>query len=539
MILIPSKRLWTTVTTLLLAVFCGAGIGFLLGRANTRRLTEDRLLQEAHQGGEPFITLMEESDGLLSVLNASKFPFCSDAEIAFFRQQVFHSENLRDAGRMRNGKMECSALFGREKLLEKSFQPTLTRLDGLKIYHNLPPYLPDKHIVFLFQKGDSYVVEDPRLRDHFVHITTHYESTLVDRSTHQRIRPSGGTQKYPGAIVDRDARGRVGDILFVTECTPRDYICTTAYESFSTVLWQDRGQIAMDSSAGGLLGAFLALLYSLIYQRSRNMSQQLRRAIRHDKLQMVYQPIVALGSGKIVEAEALARWTDEDGFAVSPEIFVAIAEEHGFVGELTEMVMRHVMRDFAGVLRSRPNFMLNINVAAADLADPKFLPMLEHYLAEAGVSAHSLAIEVTETSTANKQPARDTIHELRRLGHSVQIDDFGTGCSSLAYLKDLAIDTIKIDKAFTLAIGTEAVTVGILPPILAMADALNLTVIAEGIETIEQACYFAAAKNAVLGQGWFFGHPVAAADFCRILAENQELEDDFADAVCKDIRTGP
>jgi sensor c-di-GMP phosphodiesterase-like protein len=269
------------------------------------------------------------------------------------------------------------------------------------------------------------------------------------------------------------------------------------------------------------------------------MSQQLRRAIRRDKLRMVYQPIVALGSGRIVEAEALARWTDEDGFAVSPEIFVAIAEEHGFVGELTEMVVRHVLRDFAGVLRSRPEFVLNINVAAADLADPKFLPMLERYLVEAGVSAQSLAIEVTETSTANKQPARDTIHELRRLGHSVQIDDFGTGCSSLAYLKDLAIDTIKIDKAFTLAIGTEAVTVAILPSILAMADSLNLTVIAEGIETVEQACYFAAAKSAVLGQGWFFGHPVAAADFCRILAENQELEDNLADADFNETRTRP
>jgi sensor c-di-GMP phosphodiesterase-like protein len=252
------------------------------------------------------------------------------------------------------------------------------------------------------------------------------------------------------------------------------------------------------------------------------MERQLLRAIRKDRLRVVYQPIVELASGRIVGAEALARWTDEDYFEISPEVFVRIAEECGFVGKLTELVVRHALRDFGETLRSRPEFHISVNVTASDLADAKFLPMLDRSLEDAGVAARSLAIEITESSTARKQVALEAIRQLRKRAHSVQIDDFGTGYSSLAYLQDLSVDAIKIDRAFTLAIGTEAVTVGILPQILAMAKVLNLQVIVEGIETVEQAAYFAGSEMPILGQGWLFGHPVPAESFLRSMAEAEE-----------------
>jgi sensor c-di-GMP phosphodiesterase-like protein len=144
--------------------------------------------------------------------------------------------------------------------------------------------------------------------------------------------------------------------------------------------------------------------------------------------------------------------------------------------------------------------------------------MLEHALNDARVATHSLTIEVTESSTARKQLAKETIRRLRLRGHCVQIDDFGTGYSSLSYLHDLSVDGIKIDKAFTQAIGTKAVIGEILPQILAMAETLDLMVTVEGIETKEQADYFAGLARPVLGQGWLFGHPVPAEVFHRNLA---------------------
>jgi len=228
---------------------------------------------------------------------------------------------------------------------------------------------------------------------------------------------------------------------------------------------------------------------------------------------------VSLTGGEIVGAEALARWTDEDGVAVDPEIFIKIAEERGFVGEITRLVVRRALGEFAEILQANPAFQLSINVAAADLSDPRFLPMLNGELKRAGVPAANLAIEITESSTARHEVAIKTILRLRQMGHSVHIDDFGTGYSSLSYLQDLSVNAIKIDRTFTQAIGTEAVTLAILPQILALAEALHLQVIVEGIETSLQANYFSNGEQPILGQGWLYGRPVSAVEFHRLLTD--------------------
>jgi sensor c-di-GMP phosphodiesterase-like protein len=149
--------------------------------------------------------------------------------------------------------------------------------------------------------------------------------------------------------------------------------------------------------------------------------------------------------------------------------------------------------------------------------------MLEQSLDQAGVLAASVVIEITESSTALHKVALEAIRHLRRLGHHVHIDDFGTGYSNLSYLHDLSVDAIKIDRSFTQAIGTEAVTVSILPQILAMAKTLNLQVIVEGIETSQQASYFIGGAKSILGQGWLFGRPVPPVEFLRLLGASKQL----------------
>ena len=148
-------------------------------------------------------------------------------------------------------------------------------------------------------------------------------------------------------------------------------------------------------------------------------------------------------------------------------------------------------------------------------------PVLSRSGRAAEVSPRNLGVEITESYTARQQVARNTILRLRQRGHYVAIDDFGTGYSSLAYLHDLSVDAIKIDKAFTKAIGTDAVTVSILPQILTMAETLKLRVVVEGIETKPQADYFAASHQDIHGQGWLFGRPVPARVFLQMLDEEE------------------
>jgi sensor c-di-GMP phosphodiesterase-like protein len=370
--------------------------------------------------------------------------------------------------------------------------------------------------------GDSFVIFSPFLETHRVQPPIHYLMSVANSSNQEARSLLGNSGLEHTSVLNRDGDGRMGDKLYATHCSTRYFNCATDYIYIPDALQIGHNEITGCVALCGIVGGCFGFIFSLIYKRNRSIEQQLRRAIQHDEIKIVYQPIVNLVGGLVVGAEALARWTDEEGFVISPDVFIKIAEERGFVSDITKLVVRHAVRDLGETLRTHPDFRLNINVAAADLVDPTFLPMLKATLKSANVPAESVAIEITEGSTAKHETAAETIRQLREMGHSVHIDDFGTGYSSLSYLHALSIDAIKIDRAFTQAIGTEAVTVSILPQILAMAKTLNLQVIVEGVETIQQASYFANSNATILAQGWLFGRPVAAEEFCKLLLEGEQ-----------------
>lgn len=515
------QRVLVTLAATLLGGSCGTLVGYLVGCAVALRLAESSLKGYATQTIREAEASSAESRGLLATMNASPYPFCSDAEVAWFRTLIYNSENLKDAGRMHNGKIQCSATLGRLNKPIQAPAPDFSQQDGTKVYKGLSPFKMGNLTVVSLQLGDSFVVFNPyaQLRREFPPV--HYTSTGKDDPSRQPIRELGVSHEPSWQVLTTDGEARVGDTLYATRCSSKYFNCVTDYISIMDALRTGHRALAACINLGGVGGTLLGFLLSLLYRRSRGIEQQLRRAIAANKLRLVYQPIVDLRDRRIVGAETLSRWTDEDGLAVGPDVFVKIAEDGGFVSAITELVVRNALREFAEALRHYPNFQLSINVAAVDLADPKFLLMLDQAVEQAGVSARRLAIEITESSTAKYQPAVETIRLLRQRGYGVHIDDFGTGYSSLSYLNELSIDAIKIDRSFTRAIGTGSVIGSILPQILSIAGALHLGVIVEGIETEEQADYFAHAEGPILAQGWLYGHPVPADEFIGLLIEEE------------------
>ncbi|HTM15541.1 MAG TPA: EAL domain-containing protein [Terracidiphilus sp.] len=508
------------VSTIVLAT-AGALGGYLLGHAYALRQAESRLDQYANRILLATIASTSESRAMLETMNGSPYAFCSDAEIEYFRQLIFQSQFLKAAGRMRNGRIECSTTAGRNPLAVTQYSPVLARQDGTSIYKNLPPFRVDDQNVMAVQLGDSFIVYNPYNFASLAAPPMHFTATAVDLPKHQMREIIGESPKVPDSILTHDDKVKVGNTLFATRCSKQSDGCLTAYISMADALAMNRGYSLVFIALGSVFGALSGLLFPMLYRRNKSVEQQLIRAIRADSLNVVYQPIVELSTGHIVEAEALVRWTDEYKNTVSPDVFVKIAEEKGFVSEITKLVLRHALRDFGATLRARPTFRININIAASDLADSNFIPMLDKQLDDAEVSPRNLGVEITESYTARQQIARNTILRLRQRGHYVAIDDFGTGYSSLAYLHDLSVDAIKIDKAFTKAIGTDAVTVSILPQILTMAETLGLRVVVEGIETKVQADYFAASEQDIHAQGWLFGRPVPARIFLQMLDEEE------------------
>jgi sensor c-di-GMP phosphodiesterase-like protein len=514
------QRVLITMVATVVAAACGLLAAYLLGRAIALHLTESRLSYDATRAISDSAEFSRDAHAVLDAMNALPAPLCSDKDMAALLELVYHSHYLKEAGRVRDGKIVCSTTLGRLALsgIEQP-RPDYIGADGVKVYINPPQFRLEGIMVTSLQAGDSYVVFNPYIYSLRESTTVHFIGAAISTAQSQFARQVNQDSNHTRTIPARDGDFRIGDILYSTRCSPRDDFCMTASLSVSEALQANHGELKALLILGGPAGGLFGFVVALLYRRNRSLDHQLRRAIRNDTLRVEYQQIMTLTGERIVGAEALARWTDEDGFAVGPDIFVKIAEEHGYVGSITRLVVSHVLRDFAATLRAQPDFRVSINVAATDLADPRFLPMLEHALKQAEVPAASLIIEITESSTARHETAIAAILRLRQRGHSVHIDDFGTGYSSLSYLHDLSVDAIKIDRIFTQSIGTEAVTAAILPQILSMAKVLHLQVIAEGIETRQQAEYFAGLAQPILGQGWLFGRSIAADVFHSLLAE--------------------
>lgn len=518
----------TMVATICLAL-CGMLLGYLMGRAIGLRLASAELRLSAEHSLGDSVAYSKDAHRVLDAMNAASTPWCSKADIEFLSTLFYKSHLLKEIGRVRNGRILCSTTIGRVQPNDPPWpEPGFVGADGVKVYINLPPLRLRYTTVTTLQKMDSYVVLNPFIYSFRERGLVRVKTTTINGD---QMRPPAPGQDYshpktPNLTWNSDFR--IGQDLYSTRCSPYYNTCMTASISIPDALKGDRLQIAGNVALGGFAGAMLGFFVALLYRRQRSMEQQLRRAVRDGGLRLVYQPILNLTTQRTVGAEALLRWTDEDGTVVGPDIFIRIAEEAGFVGQITEFVVHRALHDFSEILKKRPEFRLSVNITAWDLTDPKFLPMLEQALAKEGVAASSLTIEITESSTAKKQVAIEAIRQLRQRGHHVHIDDFGTGYSSLAYLKDLDVDAIKIDRAFTHSIGTEAVTLGILPQILAMAKTLRLDVIAEGIETPEQVGYFAATDEPVLGQGWFFGRPVPVEEFKTEVLANEETGSEAA-----------
>jgi diguanylate cyclase (GGDEF)-like protein len=242
----------------------------------------------------------------------------------------------------------------------------------------------------------------------------------------------------------------------------------------------------------------------------------LRRAIENDELRVLYQPQVRLNDGTIVACEALVRWAQPQRGLVDPADFIPIAEESGLIVPLGEWVFRRVCDDVARLQISIP---VSVNVSPRQLADPNFVDMVAGLVREKEVDAGALCLEVTESALfADPDTALLRLSALRSLGLRLAIDDFGIGFSSLYHLRQLPdVDFLKIDRVFIEELGHNRKDSAIVGAVIVLAGSLGMAIVAEGIETQEQADELRAI-GADYGQGYLFGRPRELTDLSQLVA---------------------
>jgi EAL domain-containing protein (putative c-di-GMP-specific phosphodiesterase class I) len=243
----------------------------------------------------------------------------------------------------------------------------------------------------------------------------------------------------------------------------------------------------------------------------------LSRAIHDEALQVVYQPIVDVNSGRIAKAEALVRWPHLARGSVPPAEFISLAEESGLIVPLTRAVMDRVVRDIVRMQHEMPEgFRIAVNLSGLNFMDARLIPGLRAQLDAAGLSPAWLEFELTETVLMRDlDHATLVLGQLREMGFRVAVDDFGTGYSSLAYLRRLAVDTLKIDRSFVQELN-DGQGMAIVEAVINLAHSLGLEVVAEGVETVDQLEALR-QRGCHLIQGYLFATPMTWDKLAQLL----------------------
>ena len=260
--------------------------------------------------------------------------------------------------------------------------------------------------------------------------------------------------------------------------------------------------------------------------RRLDLDTALRLALDHDDLRLVYQPVMALATGRPVGCEALLRWDHPELGAISPDEFIPLAEHSGLIVPMGSWVLRRALGQLAAWDDAGPadgeRLWMAVNLSARQLADPDLVVVITEALAAAGVDPARLHLEVTESVLIDDLPTTiERLDQLQSLGVHIDVDDFGTGYSSLSYLKRLPINTLKIDRSFTDGLGTDPHDTSIVHAIISLARALDLDVIAEGVETATQLTELE-QLGCDLGQGYHWSRPLPPDELERWLIDHAD-----------------
>jgi sensor c-di-GMP phosphodiesterase-like protein len=509
----------------IMGVMLGALGGFWLSRAALLHTAQTELTAYARELSRNADILNQEVNAIFPQMQTAPALICSDHDIAALKTQTFRNVHVKDVGRTHEGKLYCSAFLGRLKQPYIEGPPTLVMENGANVYTHVAVLMDSRgrEEATILEASDVDVVLNSNAFLTWYRPNVTYMVVAFNRATGQVAQIAGQTLKIKPSWVLTHTVAVDEGVIYRKACSKNFSVCVVTAEQVSDVWKAAHITQLVYSVMGGFAGLSFSLLIVLLYLRARRLQNQLLRAVRQDSpsLQLVYQPIMSVASGRCTGAEALLRWRDQDGVSIPPDVFIPLAERCGFIHELTALVIRRATLELGDLLRDHHEFTLSVNIAASDLGDERLFDLLQTSVSQAGIAPARLALELTERSTGDVAVLGAAIQRLKRSGYRVYLDDFGTGFSSLSYIDKLRVDTIKIDRAFTQTIGTDAMFAPLLAQMVEMANSLRMETVVEGVETSAQRDYLAAVDQNLRAQGWFFSRPLTAEALRSFQAHNE------------------
>ncbi|RQH04370.1 EAL domain-containing protein [Paraburkholderia dinghuensis] len=515
-----------TLISVSIALGCLATIGPVLTSlyvANREVETRDR--QEIRDFASKAMMRTElvtfQSFAALSDLDLEPGAPCSPSSLEQAARVIYNYRYVQDAGAYADGRYLCSPLLGDVRTQDLTLPPPDYRSnDGFLVWFRQKSPLSDVRKDLMVGRNGHYVSIDP---ESYV--------DLIDPSR----RPIATIQTTTGTVMAVSAGTDPDEMLNAWKhggnVKSKEWNYAVALSStrpLAVVVKSPRSSIVGDwpkllaawLTIGVVSGAALGWLAYKRITRQLSFTSTLEWAISRRKIDVVYQPIVRLADNECVGVEALVRWKLQ-GRAISPEVFVRVAEENHLIQPLTDLVLEKTFAQLGELLSANPSFYVSINVSSEDLCTFRFLNLLASSLKGTSIAARQIRIEATERSFMNTDATRGVIAAFRAAGHPIYIDDFGTGYSSLAYLQTFEIDVLKIDKSFVDTIAQETASSVVAPHIIAMAHELHLEIVAEGVESGFQATWLR-EKGVQYAQGWYYAKAMSARDLATWLGKQRQ-----------------
>ncbi|WP_233586504.1 EAL domain-containing protein [Legionella sp. km772] len=297
-----------------------------------------------------------------------------------------------------------------------------------------------------------------------------------------------------------------------------DGIILKIFENTNTVhyhLWLSQVLVFLTGLA---LAFFLYFFISHNISKHYSLKRAIKLALKNEQFFPVYQPVFDREHRHFCGVEVLLRWEDHDGNIIMPDSFIEEAESSHLIVPITMQIIEIAFLELQPVLKKQPDFHIAVNLSVTHFKNLAFFDSFDLLRIEHKIQAQQIIFEITERDLLDRNDILflNKMNQLRSLGYSLAIDDYGTGHASIAYLQSFPFNYLKIDKLFIQAIGTKAITESLNDAIIQMAKGLNLIIIAEGVETKEQVDYL--AKNEVRYlQGWYFSKAVSIDKIMQLI----------------------